>query len=80
MEIAYANNILDNFQNEWRPNEDLLNGIKFQNQSQSIYSLTYPLIGQTILPTPLSPHFKLSGIHSYTHKYLFVLVLRCIIK
>ena len=27
MEIAYANNNLDNSQNEWRPNEDLLNDI-----------------------------------------------------
>ena len=27
MEIAYANNNLDKFQNEWRPYEDLLKGI-----------------------------------------------------
>ena len=27
MEIAYTNNNLDNFQNEWRPYEDPLNAI-----------------------------------------------------
>ena len=27
MEIAIANNNLDEFQNEWRPNEDLLKDI-----------------------------------------------------